>query len=41
MLSEFQIGILLERKGWQADLKKVSEYLKKLSRSLTLKKAEV
>ena len=41
MLSEFQIGILLERKGWQADLKKVSEYLQKLSRSLTLKKAEV
>ena len=41
MLSEFQIGILLERKGWQTDLKKVSEYLKKLLRSLTLKKAEV
>jgi transcription-repair coupling factor (superfamily II helicase) len=38
MLSEFQIGILLERKGWQADLKMVCEYLQKLSRSLTLKK---
>ena len=41
MLSEFQIGILLERKGWQTDLKKVSEYLQKLARSLALKKAEV
>jgi transcription-repair coupling factor (superfamily II helicase) len=38
MLSEFQIGIHLERKGWQADLKKICEYLQKLSRSLTLKK---
>jgi len=41
VLSEFQIGILLERKGWQADMKKVSDYLQKLSRSLTLKKAGV
>jgi hypothetical protein len=38
MLSEFQIGIFLERKGWQADLNKVCEYLQKLSRSLTQKK---
>jgi transcription-repair coupling factor (superfamily II helicase) len=37
MLSEFQIGILVERKGWQADLKMICEYLQKLSRSLTLK----
>jgi transcription-repair coupling factor (superfamily II helicase) len=37
MLSEFQIGILMERKGWQADLKMICECLQKISRSLTLK----
>jgi transcription-repair coupling factor (superfamily II helicase) len=37
MLSEFQIGIHLDRKGWRADLKVVSGYLQKLSQSLTLK----
>jgi hypothetical protein len=37
MLSEFQIGILMERKGWQADLKMICGYLQKLSRSLILK----
>jgi transcription-repair coupling factor (superfamily II helicase) len=37
MLSEFQIGILVERKSWRADLKMICEYLQKLSRSLTLK----
>jgi len=38
MLSEYQIGILLDRKGWQTDLKMISEYLQKLYRSMTLKK---
>ena len=39
MLSEFQIGIHLDRKGWKADLKVVSEYLQKLLKSLNVKKA--
>ncbi|MEK9629013.1 MAG: transcription-repair coupling factor [Nitrospinota bacterium] len=39
MLSEFQIGILIERKGWKADLKIVSSYLQKLSKSLNAEKA--
>jgi transcription-repair coupling factor (superfamily II helicase) len=37
MLSEFQIGILLDRKGWKTDLKVVSEYLQKLLKSLNVK----
>ena len=39
MLSEFQIGILLDRKGWKADLKVVSKYLQKLLNLLNVKKA--
>ena len=38
MLSEFQIGILLDRKGWKSDLKVVSEYLQKLLMLLDVKK---
>ena len=38
MLSEFQIGILLDRKGWKADLKVVSGYLQKLLKSLDVEK---
>ena len=38
MLSEFQIGILLDRKGWKADLKIVSDYLQKLLNLLNVKK---
>jgi len=37
MLSEFQIGILLDRKGWKTDLKVVSEYLQKLLKLLNVK----
>ena len=39
MLSEFQIGIHLDRKGWKTDLKLVSEYLQKLLKLLNVKKA--
>ena len=39
MLSEFQIGIHLDRKGWKTDLKVVSEYLQKLLKLLNVKKA--
>jgi len=39
MLSEFQIGILLDRKGWKEDLKVVSKYLQKLLKLLNVKKA--
>ena len=39
MLSEFQIGILLDRKGWKTDLKVVSKYLQKLLNLLNVKKA--
>jgi len=39
MLSEFQIGILIDRKGWKADLKVVSKYLQKLLNLLNVKKA--
>ena len=39
MLSEFQIGIFLYRKGWKADLKLISEYLQKLLKLLNYKKA--
>lgn len=41
MLSEFQIGIQLDRKGWKTDLKVVSEYLQKLLKLLNVKKAEL
>ncbi|MBC8284942.1 MAG: transcription-repair coupling factor [Nitrospinae bacterium] len=34
MISEFQIGILLDRKGWKSDFKAISNYLQKLSESL-------
>jgi len=39
MLSEFQIGILLDRKGWKTDLLVVSDYLQKLLKLLNVKKA--
>ena len=39
MLSEFQIGVHLDRKGWKSDLKVVSEYLQKLLKFLNVKKA--
>jgi len=39
MLSEFQIGVHLDRNGWKADLKVVSEYLQKLLKFLNVKKA--
>jgi len=39
MLSEFQIGILLDRKGWRTDLNMISGYLKKLLKSLDMEKA--
>jgi len=39
MLSEFQIGILLDRKGWKTDLKVVSNYLQKLLNLLNVKKS--
>ena len=41
MLSEFQIGIQLDRKGWKTDLKVVSEYLQKLLKLLNIKKDEL
>ena len=39
MLSEFQIGIHLDRRGWRADLKVVSEQLQKLLKLLNVEKA--
>ena len=39
MLSEFQIGVHLDRNGWKADLKVVSKYLQKLLKFLNVKKA--
>ena len=41
MLSEFQIGIHLDRKGWKTDLKVVSAYLQKLLKLLNVKKDEL
>ena len=38
MLSEFQIGIHIDRKGWKTDLKIVSEYLQNLLKLLNAKK---
>jgi len=39
MLSEFQIGIHLDKKGWKEDLKLVSQYLEKLLNLLNVKRA--
>lgn len=41
MLSEFQIGILLDRKGWKTDLKTISTYLTKLFKSLNVEKVSL
>ena len=39
MISEFQIGILLDRKSWRTDLNLIAGYLQKLSNSLDIQKA--
>ena len=36
VLSEFQIGILLDRKGWRADLNIIAKYLQKILKSLNM-----
>ena len=35
IISEFKIGILLDRKGWKSDCKIIINYLKNLSQSFT------
>ena len=38
IFSEFQMRILLDRKGWRADLNMIVEYLQKILKSLDIEK---